>query len=144
MIRLFLVDDHAVLRHGLRTLFQQEPALQVVDKAENGEQLLAQLPTTPCDVVLLDLHMPGLDGLATTQRLHAEFPDVRILVLSMVDNERHRASNGSWGLGLRAEKRQPRRVDGGRTRRCRQPARQLNLPLNPRTVFQPANWKFCG
>ncbi|MBH8557391.1 response regulator [Hymenobacter negativus] len=88
MTRLFLVDDHAVLRHGLRALFQQEPTLQVVGEAESGEQLLAQLPTTPCDVVLLDLHMPGLDGLATTQRLHAEYPEVRVLVLSMVDNER--------------------------------------------------------
>ncbi len=89
MIRLFLVDDHAVLRHGLRALFQQETAtLEIVGEAENGEQLLAQLPTTPCDVVLLDLHMPGLDGLATTQRLRTEFPDVRVLVLSMVDNER--------------------------------------------------------
>ena len=88
MIRLFLVDDHAILREGLRVLFKQEAVLQVVGEAENGEQLLAQLPTTPCDVVVLDLHMPGLDGLATTQRLHAEFPDVRVLVLSMVDNER--------------------------------------------------------
>jgi len=88
MIRLFLVDDHAVLRYGLRSLFQQEASIQVVGEAENGLQLLAQLPTTPCDVVLLDLHMPELDGLATTQRLRAEFPDVKILVLSMVDNER--------------------------------------------------------
>ena len=88
MIRLFLVDDHTVLRYGLRALFQQEEGLEVVGEAENGEQLLAQLPTTPCDVVLLDLHMPGLDGLATTQRLRTEFPDVRVLVLSMVDNER--------------------------------------------------------
>ena len=88
MIRLFLVDDHPVLRDGLRALFQQDPSLQVVGEAENGEQLLAQLPTTPCDVVLLDLHMPGLDGLATTQRLHAEFPDVRVLILSMADHER--------------------------------------------------------
>ena len=86
MIRLFLVDDHTVLRDGLRALFQQEKWLQVVGEAENGEQLLAQLPATPCDVVLLDLHMPGLDGLATTQRLRAEFPDVQILILSMADH----------------------------------------------------------
>ena len=86
MIRLFLVDDHPVLRDGLRALFAQEDALQVVGEAESGEQLLAQLPATPCDVVLLDLHMPGLDGLATTQRLQAEFPDVHILILSMADH----------------------------------------------------------
>ena len=88
MIRLFLVDDHTMLRAGLRALFSPEPSLQVVGEAECGEQLLAQLPTTPCDVVLLDLHMPGLDGLATTRRLRAEFPDVRILILSMADHER--------------------------------------------------------
>ncbi|UOG77644.1 response regulator transcription factor (plasmid) [Hymenobacter tibetensis] len=88
MIRLFLVDDHAILRIGLRTLFQQQADLQVVGEAETGEQLLAQLPTTPCDIVLLDLHMPGLDGLATTQRLRAEFPTVRVLILSMADHER--------------------------------------------------------
>ena len=88
MIRLFLVDDHPMLRDGLRVLFQQDPSLQVVGEAENGEQLLAQLPATPCDVVLLDLHMPGLDGLATTLRLRAEFPGVRILILSMADHER--------------------------------------------------------
>jgi len=88
MIRLFLVDDHTVLRDGLRALFQQEAELQVVGEAENGGQLLAQLPATPCDVVLLDLHMPGLDGLATTLRLRAEFPDVRVLILSMADHER--------------------------------------------------------
>jgi DNA-binding NarL/FixJ family response regulator len=88
MIRLFLVDDHTVLRYGLRALFEQEATLEVVGEAEDGAQLLAQLPTTPCDVVLLDLHMPVLDGLATTQRLRTEFPDVRVLVLSMVDNER--------------------------------------------------------
>jgi DNA-binding NarL/FixJ family response regulator len=88
MIRLFLVDDHTVLRHGLRALFQHQDGLEVVGEAENGEQFLAQLPSTPCDVVLLDLHMPGLDGLATIQRLQAEFPSVRVLVLSMADNER--------------------------------------------------------
>ena len=58
----------------------------VVGEASHGEKLLAQLPTTPCDVVLLDLYMLVLDGLATVQRLRAEFPEVRILVLSMVDN----------------------------------------------------------
>ena len=88
MIRLFLADDHAILRDGLRALFEQEPSLHVVGEAESGEQLLARLPATPCDVVLLDLHMPGLDGLATTRRLRAEFPAVRILILSMADHER--------------------------------------------------------
>ncbi|RPD44169.1 DNA-binding response regulator [Hymenobacter sediminis] len=87
MIRLFLVDDHTMLRAGLRSLLALEPGLLVVGEAEHGQHLLDQLAETPADVVLLDLHMPGLDGLATTRRLRVEYPDVRVLILSMVDNE---------------------------------------------------------
>lgn len=85
MIRLFIVDDHAVLRHGLRRLFEQEPNLTVVGEAANGQQLLEQLPSTPVDLVLLDLNMPVLDGLATAKRLRADYPALRILMLSMVE-----------------------------------------------------------
>ena len=86
MIRLFLVDDHTVLRDGLRALLAEEPGLQLVGEAADGQQLLDQLPTIPTDVVLLDLNMPVLDGLATTHRLQAEFPQVRVLILSMVEH----------------------------------------------------------
>ncbi|MGI4872714.1 MAG: response regulator [Janthinobacterium lividum] len=85
MIRVFLVDDHAVLREGLRMLFEQELDLTIVGEAANGQLLLDQLPTTPTDVVLLDLNMPVLGGIATAERLHADYPDVRILMLSMVE-----------------------------------------------------------
>jgi DNA-binding NarL/FixJ family response regulator len=85
MTRLFIVDDHAVLRHGLQLLLEQEPDLLVVGEAANGQQLLDQLPTTPADLVLLDLHMPVLDGLATARRLRTDYPDLRILMLSMVE-----------------------------------------------------------
>jgi DNA-binding NarL/FixJ family response regulator len=84
MIRLFLVDDHAVLREGLRLLFEQEPDLTIVGEAANGQLLLDQLPTTPADVVLLDLNMPVLGGVATAERLHNDYPALRILILSMV------------------------------------------------------------
>jgi DNA-binding NarL/FixJ family response regulator len=89
MIRIFLVDDHAVLRTGLRALLADQPSLQVVGEAGNGLELLSQLPTTPTDVVLLDLNMPGMGGLETCQRLRAEYPDVIVLVLSMLDNEEY-------------------------------------------------------
>jgi len=87
MTRVFLVDDHTVLREGLRNLLADEPTLTVVGDASDGQQLLDQLPATPTDVVLLDLNMPGLDGLATTRRLREDFPDVRVLVLSMEVHE---------------------------------------------------------
>jgi DNA-binding NarL/FixJ family response regulator len=85
MIRLFLVDDHAVLREGLRMLLAQEPGFSIVGEATNGQELLDQLPTTPTDVVLLDLNMPVLGGVATAERLHLDYPSLRILMLSMVE-----------------------------------------------------------
>jgi len=88
MTRLFIVDDHAVLRNGLRALLGQEPGIELVGEATNGQELLAQLPNTPTDVVLLDMNMPVLDGVATTQRLRAEYPEVRVLMLSMIDQPR--------------------------------------------------------
>ena len=89
MTRVFLVDDHPMVRGGLRAMQTTEPNLLVVGEAHHGQDLLDQLPTTPTDVVLLDMSMPVLDGLATTQRLRAEFPQVRVLVLSMLSHERY-------------------------------------------------------
>jgi DNA-binding NarL/FixJ family response regulator len=88
MTRLFIVDDHAVLRNGLRALLSQEPGIELVGAAANGQELLDQLPEVPTDVVLLDMNMPVLDGVATTQRLAAEYPEIRVLMLSMVDQPR--------------------------------------------------------
>lgn len=89
MIRVFLVDDHTVLRTGLRTLLADQPALTVVGEAGNGLELLAQLPDAPADVVLLDINMPQLDGAATAQQLQEQYPEIKILVLSMLDAEEH-------------------------------------------------------
>lgn len=89
MTRIFLVDDHPMVRGGLRAMLATAPDLLVVGEASHGQSLLDQLPTTPADVVLLDVNMPVLDGLATTQRLRAEFPQVKVLVLSMLSYERY-------------------------------------------------------
>lgn len=74
-----------MLREGLRLLLEQEPDILIVGEAANGQQLLDQLPTTPADVVLLDLQMPVLGGIATAKRLHADYPALRILMLSMLE-----------------------------------------------------------
>ena len=87
MIRVFIVDDHVLIRDGLRTLLTADPLFAIVGEASNGQELLDQLPTLSTDVVLLDLNMPVLDGLATTHRLRAEYPHLRILLLSMMTHE---------------------------------------------------------
>ena len=87
MIRVFIVDDHVFIRDGLRALLSADPLFEVAGEASHGQELLDQLPTVAADVVLLDLNMPVLDGLATTLRLRAEYPQLRILLLSMMTNE---------------------------------------------------------
>ncbi|MGI4832152.1 MAG: response regulator [Janthinobacterium lividum] len=91
MIRLFLVDDHLAVRVGLRALLttQADLDLRVVGEASNGLELLAQLPTTPADVVLLDFNMPGMNGLETARQLKEHYPGVRILALSMLAEEQY-------------------------------------------------------
>ncbi|MGI4873814.1 MAG: response regulator [Janthinobacterium lividum] len=87
MIRVFLVDDHAIMRDGLQALLASETLLQIVGEAANGQELLNQLPTVPADVVLLDMNMPVLDGLATTRALREQYPHLHILMLSMLTSE---------------------------------------------------------
>jgi len=84
MTRIFLVDDHPVLRAGLRLLLANHAGLSVVGEAGSGAELLEQLPATPADVVLLDILMPGLSGFETVLRLAEQYPAVRVLVLTVL------------------------------------------------------------
>ncbi|MBT9393229.1 response regulator transcription factor [Hymenobacter sp. NST-14] len=89
MIQILLADDHAILRDGIRALLSREADLCVVGEAGTGRQLLELLATTPADVVLMDINMPVLDGFATMPFLREQFPQVRVLVLSMLDHENY-------------------------------------------------------
>jgi two-component system, NarL family, response regulator LiaR len=81
-IRILIVDDHAIVRKGLRALLVTEPGLEVVAEAANGQQAIAEARRLCPDVVLMDLVMPGIDGLEATRCIAAEQPSVRILVLT--------------------------------------------------------------
>jgi DNA-binding NarL/FixJ family response regulator len=83
MIRLIIVDDHAIVRHGLRQLLAFAPDIKVVGEAGGGEELQAVLGRTECDLVLLDMNMPGLAGVDLIKRIHATYPQISILILSM-------------------------------------------------------------
>ena len=82
MIRIFLVDDHAVLRQGLRALLADQPGITIVGEASNGQELLDQLPTIPADVVLLDLNMPGMTGEDLIRVLRADRPELPVVVVT--------------------------------------------------------------
>lgn len=84
-VRVLLVDDHPVVRSGLRALLDSQDDLEVVGEASDGAEALAAVAADPPDVVLLDLRMPVLDGVAVIERLRDSHPQVRALVLTTYD-----------------------------------------------------------
>ncbi|MFP8968086.1 response regulator [Pokkaliibacter sp. CJK22405] len=83
MIRLVIADDHSIVREGLQHLLSHYEEFRLVAEAENGQALLSLLDTEQPDIVLLDMMMPGLSGLALIETLHTRFPDLPVLILSM-------------------------------------------------------------
>jgi DNA-binding NarL/FixJ family response regulator len=94
MIRLLLVDDQVIIRQGLKNLLESKPDLQVVGDAENGQlaiEALHRLYGTPSqpDVVLMDVRMPVMDGVAATRLICQGFPEINILVLTTFDDDEY-------------------------------------------------------
>src|SRR4029077_2013077 len=81
-LRIVIADDQASVREGLVVLLGGLPGIEVVGAAADGEQALALVAEHAPDAILLDLHMPVLDGVATAKRLAAEHPDVAVVVLT--------------------------------------------------------------
>ena len=82
MIRVAIVDDHAIVREGLKRFFADEVDLRVVGEAANGREALELLRTTPVDVMLLDLSMPGQGGVDALRAIKARAPQLPVLILS--------------------------------------------------------------
>jgi DNA-binding NarL/FixJ family response regulator len=86
-IRVFIVDDQALIRDGLRSLLMALPDIEVVGDAANGAEAIAQLQTLETHIILLDIRMPVMDGIATTQQIRSQFPDIRVLILTTFDDD---------------------------------------------------------
>ncbi len=86
-IRILIADDHGVLRAGLRALLSAEPNLEVVAEAANGGEALRLAPELTPDIILLDLNMPDLDGIEVTRRLANIYPEARVLILTVHEDE---------------------------------------------------------
>lgn len=89
MITIVLIDDQPLVRAGLRTLLERDPELQVVGEADNGRSGVRLVQQTKPDVVLMDIRMPGLDGIAATRQLLSDdqLPGVKVVVLTTFDDD---------------------------------------------------------
>jgi DNA-binding NarL/FixJ family response regulator len=89
MIRVLIVDDHAVVREGLRTFLELQDGIEVVGEASDGTEALEQAEQLEPDVVLMDLVMPRLDGVGAMRQLRERSPQIRVIVLtSFLDDDR--------------------------------------------------------
>ena len=88
-VRVLVVDDHSVVRAGVRMLVDAQPDMEVVGEAAEGEEAVAKVGELMPDVVLMDIHMPGVNGLQATRQIKKRFPQVCVLALTMYDNEEY-------------------------------------------------------
>ena len=108
MIRMLIADDHTIMREGLKQLFSLVADVQVVAEAESGTQVIELLRQVEIDLLLLDMNMPGISGEILIARLHTQYPELPILVLSM-HNEIHIAQRAlrAGALGYLTKDRDP-------------------------------------
>jgi two-component system, NarL family, response regulator len=86
-IRVLCVDDHRIVREGLEMILSASDDIEVVGSVPSGEEALRFLAASKPDVVLLDLRLPGINGIETTERLHSICPRIRIVILTMHDGD---------------------------------------------------------
>ncbi|MDB5068780.1 MAG: two component transcriptional regulator, LuxR family [Chloroflexi bacterium] len=145
MIRVVVVDDHWVVRQGLRLFLDQQDGISVVGEAADGEDALAVVDALRPDVVLMDLLMPRLDGVEATRRIRERFPRVEVVVLTtVVDGE---AVVGAIGAGATGYLLKDARGDAlvtavhaaaeGRVELSPEAARRLAAAIRPRRQAEP-------
>jgi YesN/AraC family two-component response regulator len=104
MIKVLLVDDQSLIRQGLRALLELEADLEIVGEAENGQQAINFVAEFQPDVVLLDIRMPIMDGVAATREIQKRFVKTKILVLTTFDDDEYVSAalqNGAMGYLLK-------------------------------------------
>lgn len=88
-IRVFVTDDHEVVIDGLTALLASEPDIKVIGRALNGEHLLEQLKQKTADVILMDIDMPGLNGIEATKKVKQLYPDTKVIMLTMYNKREY-------------------------------------------------------
>ena len=90
MIRIILVEDHLVVRNGIKLLLDTQENIQVIAEVNNGKEVFSYLEEKIIpDIIITDINMPGMDGIELTEKLTEQYPHVKVIVLSMLDNHQH-------------------------------------------------------
>ncbi|WP_445631119.1 response regulator transcription factor [Nostoc sp. DSM 114167] len=89
MIRILLVDDQHLIRQGLKSMLESNAQMQVIGEAENGQRALEQVAALKPDIVLMDIRMPVMDGVATTKAIAQQYPEIKVLVLTTFDDDEY-------------------------------------------------------
>ncbi|MBU1099945.1 MAG: response regulator transcription factor [Bacteroidetes bacterium] len=89
MINIVMADDHAIVREGMKQIVSEEDDIKVVGEANDAEELFEVLRKVDCDIVILDLNMPGKTGLDALKDMKVEFPELPVLILSMYDEDQY-------------------------------------------------------
>ncbi len=103
-IKYAIVDDHKLFRQGVIYSLSEAAGLQLVLEADNGKELVEMIPKHKPDVILMDLKMPVMDGIEATKHIHLHFPEIKVIVLSMYDDEKfviHLMESGASGYLLK-------------------------------------------
>jgi DNA-binding NarL/FixJ family response regulator len=88
-IRVLLADDHTLFRKGLASLLEKEPGFEVVAEAEDGVEAIRKAQAVKPDLVLMDIHMPGVNGLEATRRITTTLPATRVVILTVSEEDKH-------------------------------------------------------
>ncbi|MEX2600608.1 MAG: response regulator transcription factor [Balneolaceae bacterium] len=88
-IQILLVDDHEIVRDGLKTVLQNQHGLFVAAEANDGKEACRACRDHSIDLVIMDINMPGQDGISATEEILSEFPEIRVLALTMSDEDLH-------------------------------------------------------
>ncbi len=96
-IKVLLVDDHAIIREGLRSLLEKQPEMEVIADTDDGRKAIEFVRELLPNIVIMDITMPGLNGIEATRQIVAEFPDVKVIALSIHSKRRFVADMLSAG-----------------------------------------------
>jgi len=96
-IKVLLVDDHAIIREGLRSLLEKQPEMEVIADTDDGRRAIELVRELLPNIVIMDISMPGLNGIEATRQIIAEFPDVKVIALSIHSKRRFVADMLSAG-----------------------------------------------